>query len=511
MAGTDVLTGSGVNNDFLAWLQSLGNYDANLRGQDLSYQTNTRGQDLDFASNTRGQDLDYLNNLMNFYMRQYEADLAYDSDVRRYGLDVAQFNYQQRHDAAQLELQQKALGIDQANAQLGVDQFNYQQRSGLADRKLGIIDMLSKRQGPSDWVGYNSVLNMLAPPEPSGSAQIDPFQILEGLVREAKLEIPSWAQGAPSNPKSIIQEYSGGVGQKPQAPTAPSWSMGATNPWGNKTPNPYGLGKGGYGLGASSLLGPAAAAGDGNGMSFSGIRNEDVAKVPVGGYYLGTTGSAGPSRVGDYVGWDVFDKDNKPLTDPGYEIGASTPIWLRRRTKAAAGAVVPATEAVVTGDSPSGKPTGNEELAAVVNPGPDTQLVIQPLNEAGLKAQKKKGSKRAASGGVFNPAANTDPFYIFNRYAPVDLGSQPFIQKLFGRSASKEWTGHYGQLTNPSIGITNAPSLLNLQTYRDLAPSEKDATSNLYDAGLAVDSRDILERSRRAAPFGARFGAPSWG
>lgn len=512
MAGADVLTGSGVNSDFLSWLQALGSYDLGLRGQDFGWATDTRGQDMNYAMNTRGQDLDYLTALMGFYSRQYEADLAYDSDVRRFGLDVAQFNYQQRHDAAQLELQQKALGLDQANAQLGVDQFNYQQRAGLADRKLGIIDMLGKRSGPSDWVGYNSVLNMLAPPDPSGSATIDPFQVLEGLVREAKLEIPSWAQGAPSNPKSIIQEYSGGgTGQRPTAPTAPLWNFGAGNNW--SSANPYGLGRGGYGLGGNnSLLSPAASAANrtSSPSSWSGIRNEDVANVPEGGWHLGTTGSGGASKVGDYAGWDVYGSDGKVIGDANYEIGASTPIWLRRRTKAAAGTVVPGDQAVITGDQPSGKPTGNEEIAAVMNPGPDTMLLVQPVNEKGLRAQKKKGAKPAATGGVFRSTANTDPFYIFNRYAPFDLGNQPFIQKIFGRKPSVPWMGHYGDLSNPSLGVTNAPSLLNLQTYRDLLPSEKDATANLYDAGLAVDSRDILERSRRAAPFGASFAAPSW-
>ncbi len=39
--------------------------------------------------------------------------------------------------------------------------------------------------------------------------------------------------------------------------------------------------------------------------------------------------------------------------------------------------------------------------------------------------------------------------------------------------------------------------LLNLQAYRDLDPSEKDAAAETYNTGLEVDFEDILERSRR--------------
>ena len=99
----------------------------------------------------------------------------------------------------------------------------------------------------------------------------------------------------------------------------------------------------------------------------------------------------------------------------------------------------------------------------------------------------------------------------YTQYTPEQLGNQPFIQKLRGERPAEQFGGFGASLSNPSLGIDNMPSSINLQTYMSLLPSERDQTSSLYQQGLGVDFRDLLEQSRRASPFGVSFGAARYG
>lgn len=120
------------------------------------------------------------------------------------------------------------------------------------------------------------------------------------------------------------------------------------------------------------------------------------------------------------------------------------------------------------------------------------------------------------TGGAASDAyggAATLPVQTIRRYSPEELGRQPFMQKLYGpQTRAPAFQGFGAPLSNPSIGVYNAPSLLNLQRYNRLAPTEQDLTESLYAQGLSFDPRDLFARSMAAMPgAGARFGQAGYG
>jgi hypothetical protein len=102
---------------------------------------------------------------------------------------------------------------------------------------------------------------------------------------------------------------------------------------------------------------------------------------------------------------------------------------------------------------------------------------------------------------------NTKPTTSIFRYTPEQLGNQPFIQQLQGRMKTVGWQGFAQPLSNPDIGVTSAPAVINAQRYRDMNSSSRDAVESLYSQGLEQDMRDMLDRSQRAtAGLGAGWG-----
>jgi len=98
----------------------------------------------------------------------------------------------------------------------------------------------------------------------------------------------------------------------------------------------------------------------------------------------------------------------------------------------------------------------------------------------------------------------------YMQYSPEVLAAQPWIQSLFGKAAP-EFQGFGATLSNPALGLNNVPSTFSLQNYLALNPSERDMVQSLYQQGLAVDFRDILEKARRATPTGGSYGNTFYG
>ena len=67
------------------------------------------------------------------------------------------------------------------------------------------------------------------------------------------------------------------------------------------------------------------------------------------------------------------------------------------------------------------------------------------------------------------------------------------------------------KLSNPQIGIQDAPTNINLQGWRDSDSSQQQATQDLYEQGLAVDFGDIFKRAENAAPRGVSTGRKRYG
>ena len=154
---------------------------------------------------------------------------------------------------------------------------------------------------------------------------------------------------------------------------------------------------------------------------------------------------------------------------------------------------------VVAGDDSDGEE--NQELAMSASP-----ITIIPIENDSMRGK----APHMESGGTYGTALN-DNTITEQQYSPADLGNQPFIRKLFGQQPSRQFGQFGATLSNPKIGIQNAPFGFNMQNYNALQASEKDMTRSLYEQGLATDFRDVLGSSRRAAPTGQRFGPAFWG
>lgn len=485
--GTQVVTGSGINQDALSWLTSLGAYDLGDRR---------------LALDTRGQQDAFTLGIMDLQSRMKEIDNQYDVDVKRLGLDAANLARQSRVDAATADFNDRVLSLD-------TDKFNFTQRDSLANKKLDIIDMLGSRTGPQDWVKYNSMLNQLSPPDPSRSQEIDVFSILDGLVKESTPQAPKLRQDVLGNTDYSALTAANAEGAKQINAQPQSWedifnqvksSYGATAPnlpqtnYYQPTAQP-----GNYSSGATNN--PPANV-ETNEPLFSGVRNTDVAGVPKGGSALQVTGLAGPSYGRDYKGWSVSNPATGTMYNPDDEIGAGTNVWLTRLGMG--GVMVGGRPMALVGDGTGKTPNKDSEIA-MASVTPDGKPKLDVMNPKQTKKVLKKGvkPKRMASGGSLAPSGST---MTFNQYSPGDLGKQPFIQKLRGERASNPYMGFGGQLSNPEIGVSNMPWAINLKDFHNMAGSEQKAAQELYSTGFGVNFDDLYEQARRAAPIGRTLG-----
>lgn len=801
-ASTTYVTGSGITDQALQYLDLV--TQARLRAIELAntrdYQTASVGaQNAATAAQLQAQ-------LAGIAQAARAADQQHEVDLKQYGLAVADLNFRQRASVLQGQLQTISTGIDVVTSRVNTGMANYQQRLGKVGANLQIAGMLSDRKGPQDLYRYNNLLSQLSPDAPGGgSVTVDPYQWTKDLVQPISDALPSWAASVNPNPSAINQPYtadmsssvgSGGGG-------APGAGVSFTPP---AYPNTAGAAldpflQPGAGVAPPSTTNAPAEIGYGGELS--------------PGKNLITTGAGGDTVRED---WDRVKSLYDPETGQEYGKGATIPkgkvVWAyaarggkfsRRPMMAKGGStkspvpgggramemgpaeMKPAGEGdigpVVVGDDPSGMPTGQEELASVSNPGPDTQLNVQPANGDGLEAQAggdpaqkataalsavqqamqaltaavqeitgggapaqpgdllgaglgqpgagaeamamggmpppemgggdtmppemmgaMGGLPHAAGGGGFDtsntsgmhdemfrvndptdpnaepgslasmtpderraalgrfggglqphedpglqavtrrpqipqrehpnagiawndlnarrqqqpaaaapapqsrypqqrrwqgpdvpgwegkqhtigdlpggytpgpdgtlqpndptivsrrntrargrwrpgagseafqqmfaaflpqlmhfaaggtvgtptqPAQNyygadtTTPTFTYNKYTPEQLGQMPFIKKLFGGMDNPAFQGFGQPISNPAIGVSNVPSLLNLQRYMGLAPTEQDMTQSLYEQGLGLDMRDVLTRSQRGAPQQFSFsGATAYG
>lgn len=488
MAGTEVLNGTQVPLDAAYILNLLGNLKLTERGQDIGWN----------------------DRLLTYYERERDAKQQWERDAASLGIDAANLNFQQRQADAQNELTRQS-GVLQR------DDLNFRQRDAKAGKQLTILDMLNSRRGPSNWVRYGSLLNGLNAPNPDKSTTLDPFAILNDLVQESD---------AFSRPvQSVNQPHSVSMGTQAPSTNVPEWLLQPTKPLGSSAGAGGGGGGGALGASASpsgSLLGGTAWGSPGyatnrpptsvSGLTpedmFSGIKNETVAYLKPGQSGLHTTGSAGPSRGGDYQGFSVANPATGKLFGADDEIPGGTDVWL---TRLAMGGEVSAPAMALTGDGKGKTPAKTAELAMAV-PGEAGEPVLKVFSPEETRAllQSVRRVPRAATGGTYG-TGNTDPTMTFDTYKPEDLGNQPFISTLFGGKRKPAFRGFGAELSNPSIGVKDAPWQLNLQAFAGLDPSERDAADELYSTGLEVDFRDALEQARRAAPYGKRFGNAFYG
>lgn len=150
---------------------------------------------------------------------------------------------------------------------------------------------------------------------------------------------------------------------------------------------------------------------------------------------------------------------------------------------------------------PSTAPAGPVSVPGSANPGapgPSMAPVIQGAQPGPVSVPGTMVNQMAGPGAALGETYGMPAGLEWTKYSPAQLGAQPFIQKLQGMMPSREFGAFGATLSNPAFGIYNMPSNINLQTYRDLLPSERDQTLGLYQDALGVDFRDLLEQARRA-------------
>lgn len=478
--------------------------------------------------------------------RQYQVDLA------KYGLDVADFNWKKTKAAADMALQKNLFGVQTAQFDLSQNQFNATQRQAKEGFRQNILKMLADRRGPQDAYAYNNLLNGLDAPDPARSTEIDPFSGLDDLYKESTVQAPQW-----TDPVLDTSAYAGAA---PSAVNLPSMPTGAASA--GASAGAAGSGAQGGGAAATQIphstpqnnqvaggqsayaptnpaqipVAPTVASGqspiDASG-GYAGVPASQLGYLQSGQFANVVTGLSGPSTVGDYSGFEVFQNPQTQWTDPYQSIPGGTSIWLRRmaqggdvaygdtalphpevtmgremrgkRQMMSADTVRPGEAAAVVGDKP-GRKTGAEEIA-VARTGPDGKPMLHVIpNDRARQIMQRVRMAHAAGGGTYGSELN-NPTIKVNQYSPEVLGNLPAYQKLIGRQAARPFGGFGATISNPKLGIYDAPSQISLQRWNMLRPSEQKLMGSFYEQGLGMDLSDMLQGAASAAPEGrARVG-----
>ncbi len=479
---------------------------ANMAAQNV---LSARGQDI----TVRGQDLQAQASQRQFALDGQRAAAQYYIDVQRVGLDKARLNYEQRLGEAQQRLNESAQG--------------FSQRQGAANTKLAALKMLADRSGPQDWVAYDYLKNRLG--RPTGQ-NVDPTSFANDLVDPRFLpggagmgttgiNVPyeptggappaftsfagSGGGSAPAYVPPAIAPFGGAPAYTPPAYVPPSFRPVLQSP-------------------ISNVSGSAAGTGPNDYLNFSGVRNEDVAGLTSGQRKFVTTGGRASSLASDYQGFRVFGGGGNELTG-NQEIAGGTPIWLQKLSQGTKHGMIRDLLAIV-GEGKGQKPGKTKAQRTLGNTG---EVMVNPtgapvgvMNNAqakrmlsGARGALGRGAlgrkPRRYAGGTGLPGEpdwGMPTTMNFKKYAPGVLANQPFYQKLIGNMPADEWTGFGAKLSNPALGIQDAPGAFSMQRYAAMDPGERDQLQSLYSQGLGVDFRDMLERARRSAPTGVTFG-----
>lgn len=483
-------------------------YIANLAAQN---NLTARGQDVSM----RGQDLSYAAAMQDATNQLAQIRAQYMVDVANLGLNTAQLNYQQR--------------VAQLNAALQTVTTASQERQAAANTKLAAIQALASRSGPQDWVQYARLLAGLG--KATGqTTTVDPTAIADAIISPqlqqaaSGLNLTGFINGA-------YQPYAGSQlpADVPGA-TTPSMQPPATTPVrdfnssGVQQGGGTGIVPGATGTGGGNTYGvvsglpytpdgsvtkpyvPDAGASPGV-ADYSGVPIGDVSGLTQGQWKMVTTGAAGPSKVSDYKGFNVYLGGSQLA--PDNSIDPRTPIWLQ---KLAQGGYMHAPMAIVGEGHQPGRTGLGDSGELVMNP---TGAPVGVLNHEQARAMLardvtpksgKKGKPKRYSKGTKVPGYASGTYVGINpnaleytTYTPQQLGSQPFIQQLQGQRATTPFRGFGATIAAPDLGIYNFDPRLNLQNYMQMDPSQQDMTQGLY-GGLGLDFRDFLKQAQAAAP-----------
>lgn len=560
--GVDIAGGTGIAQILAQIAQMM----AQIRGSNSA----TAGI-MDPRLLTGSQSTDVSGYLPTLAAKQFEqtkrdADRQYALDESKYGLSIAQFNYQQRIQSAQL-------GLD-------------------------TLSKMAQMSGPKDQIAYQYALKGLQAPAPTQQVQANgPGGLLEGLNQPYGQGGGAAPRGAAA-PGTLAPEDAlakahnlsalwnagrfddfhaqGGTAATP----APADQWGAGNPSADQHPDVPGIQGAGwtpdtysdspYTAGADQQVQHADLPGGGQVSWDPNAPGNGIPGYSQGGLLEGVASKAAPGRerhIEDALyGDETPEQPEPPMTpaeilemlrhDPqrmagGGTVGGGTPqktgggllddvdqqgaliaAVIRHLGDGQADEVDATTNqddggtpsAAVVGDIP-GQITGGEEIAAALPPKDGrSRFAVAPLSAskdpAEVAARMPMPLARAAIGGIFGDTninsngtggPGTAPSGAV--YSPEAIGSQPAVQAIKNPTVKQpRFTGFQGGISNPDYGLLDLPSAPSAQVLETLLPSQWDSLQSAYEQGAGVDFRDILAQSQAASPVGhGRYGSAHYG
>ena len=500
--GGQVLTGTQIPLDAETIRHSQDVDRLTQRGQDISHSDNMA----QIAASQAASAQRHEEAMANYALQGAIAQQQYQIDLAKYGLDVANFNYLKRKDAADMELKKVEFGLQASGFELSQNQFNASQAQAKEQARENILKMLADRRGPQDYVAYNNLLNGLDAPTPERTGVVDPFAGLDDLYKPSTLKPPEMPD--------FNLDTSPYAGAPPSQINLPSFPSGG------------GFAGGGFaGGGGGATSGGGFNAGD-TGLLDSYPINRNVGglgSLPYGNDNRSQPVSTAPNDFNTGIGGtrpsDVMPPSAAPIPQsPAAAFAQRTPEQQSMRDRLLAGLPLMhgggmTDAAAIVGDKP-GRATGAEEIAMATT-GPDGQPVLRVIphdrvqellamlggQSGGSTQTNLLNLPHAASGGTYG-TANQGNTITTNTYSPFDLGNQPFFRKLTGSMPTRAFGQFGATLSNPAQGLNNVPFNISLQRYNQLFPSEQAQAGSLYEQGLGVNMDDVLAAARRSAPEG---------
>lgn len=482
---------------------------------------------------------------MQYQQSVENADRAYQLDLSRYGLQVAEFNFAQRQSVAQQQLQ--------------------------------TMGLLSGLRGPSNALAYDYALKGLSAP---AGTEANPFAFLQGVNQpksETPAALPARTGAAAGAPIAQVPKP-----QTPQLPgvNAPGGGGGFFNPGGDENPwtgwaDPGqeeqaalawdAPGTPGYGVAEALYGAEQAAGGTPNDMGVGGnIQNDDPGSHSVGGYsweipsygrggaslpFLGAGGSAaivGDDPEGEPGEGDGDDENEEIAIAPNGPLIVLSrhgkgpfkldPAFLQGQKRAGRGGSFDDPEVLPADDELPGdaglRAFYEESLRHPIDP-TDThrfrdEAQLDPSQVHDVRGgmpfmeRSKKIAMRVADlarrnqtwvprlptmaeGGVQTPLSTTT-------YSPEQFGQAPFLQQL--KTGDQTSGGLYSGKRD--IGGTDVPIFngLNLRNYRNLLPSQQGLYRSFVESpefmgGLGINFEDNLAAAARHS-FSGRGATPAF-
>lgn len=474
------VTGSSIVN--LGAIIAQMNAQAQLAAQDQAgyYQPSTLGN-MSGAQPTLARD--------QFTAAQADAQRQYQLDLQRYGLQVAQ--------------------------------FNYDQRLGESQQRLQGLQLLAGLKGPEDYLKYNYMMsNMAAPP---GQAA-DPFKFTQGMNQQYTSPPPQApTTTAPANPfaSSANSASNSGAGGGASASSGPVNAM----PPAPKQSNAI---TGNQPADQALLQAPANADGPGwtgadpatlaefNRISgnMNQTYNNAVAQNPNFQLFAGGGMSGGGAAiVGDSMSGRPTGHEEAVFSQGPFQV-------LNHQQTQQSG---------LLGEGGGFRPQGGASIPQGEQPqspwgaggqwmGGMMQHMQSDPRYAAMWPQMQQMMSRwpgwqqiphAATGGTFPAATGDNGFMSFTTHSPQDTQNAPFLQQTAGNMANPA----FQQRGEPLGPFGAAPFSMN--NYQQLLPSAQAMLQGYIETptgmgGLGGNFADELERARRAQVSGQSLGSAQY-